>query len=87
VSLLRIVTASNDQVVKIWTVRLDLRKPGIKGLNVTKDGKYASAVADISSLAVLDGTKGHGEGDEGTEATKILICGVGTEVWAHRRGC
>jgi hypothetical protein len=78
---LDVVTASNDQMIKIWNVKVDSRKPSVKGINIIKVGKYASPVADISSLAVFEGAK---NGSYAKDA-KVLICGVGAEVWSYRR--
>lgn len=76
---MHVVTASNDQVVRLWDVMIDPRKPGIKGVAVRKQGRYCSAVADISSVAIFARPRrDHQAGD-----IKILVSGVGTEVWAY----
>jgi hypothetical protein len=65
------VTASNDQVVKLWEVTLDSRKAGTKGISLRTIGRYSSSVADIAGLAVF----------RKDVQLKILVSGVGTEMW------
>jgi WD40 repeat protein len=72
---IRVGSASNDQRVKIWDVVMDLSKPGVEGMDVRKTSNQYSAVADISSMGIFPAA-----GDE-ENAQKILICGVGMEVW------
>jgi hypothetical protein len=74
---LHAVTAGNDQMVKLWNLKIDVRRPGIKGVTIRKQGKYVSAVADISSLAIFSKVS------EEEQMSKVLICGVGTEIWSY----
>lgn len=75
------VTASNDQRIKLWRVNIDLRRTGSRGVKVVKEGAFVSAVADISSLALFPETR-----EEGGETIKLLIGGIGTEIWKHHCG-
>jgi WD40 repeat protein len=68
----QIVTASNDQVVKLWKVTVDPRKAGTKGLRVKRSGRYSSSVADISAITMFGKDK----------EEKVVVSGVGTEVWS-----
>jgi WD40 repeat protein len=70
----RIASASNDQRVKIWEVEIDLTKPGVTGVDVRKKSNQSSAVADISSMGIFPPA-------EDEENGRILISGVGMEVW------
>lgn len=83
VDKLRIVTASNDQRLKVWDITVDLSKRGTSGINVKLARNLASNVADASSLSVLPSVGGKedgsrpGPGDE----VDVLVVGVGMEVW------
>lgn len=66
-----LATASNDQRVKLWELRVDLSIPGVEGLSVKKRGNKHTSVSDISSMDVFI---------EDGEA-KLVICGVGMELW------
>jgi hypothetical protein len=74
---LEVVTAGNDQTVRMWKVSIDPRKRGVKGLTVSRSAKIVSAVADISSLACFPRRYG-----SSGRFNKLLVSGVGTEVWA-----
>lgn len=65
---LRIITAGNDQRVRVWGVRVDLRRPGVEGVEVVREAVGATAVADVAGVAVL------GRG-------RVVAAGVGIEVW------
>ncbi|KAI9838748.1 MAG: hypothetical protein M1837_002346 [Sclerophora amabilis] len=69
---LRIATSGNDQRLKIWSVSLNLDGLGVDGLEVTKDASLPLSVADVSSMDVTR---------EGTGETRVVIAGVGMEVW------
>jgi WD40 repeat protein len=71
----RIVSASNDQRVKIWDVEIDLTRPGVDGVDVRRKSNQFSAVADISSMGIYPVAKGE------ESAHRILISGVGMEIW------
>ena len=75
--VVRVMTAGNDQVVKVWEIIVDSRKPGVNGVNVKQRGKHASAVADIAAIAVLNDGKRH----QRPRQLKLIVSGVGTEVW------
>ena len=72
-----IVSASNDQVIKLWAISIDTGRSGTEGLKVKKAASYTSAVADVSSVAVFS-TNWVGLRHE----LKVVISGVGTEVWS-----
>lgn len=88
----RIVTCSNDQRVKMWEVscNLDLAEPwattesisssegihsGAQALELKKLADEFIDVADVSCMAA-------GGGEDGTEEdTRVIVCGVGMDVW------
>ncbi|KAF2751992.1 WD40 repeat-like protein [Sporormia fimetaria CBS 119925] len=68
-----VLTSGNDQWIRVWEVVVygqGDKDAGADPLAVKRAGKVKSNVADVSSMAVL-GT---------TEATTVLLCGVGMEV-------
>lgn len=71
-----IATASNDQRIKLWRIDIDLGKEGVEGIDVKRVANGYTSVADVSSMALHPA-------DPGSEslATRILICGVGMELW------
>ena len=69
---LRLATSSNDQRLKIWSACVDLSKPGVEGLEITKDSDAYTSVADVSSMDLLT--------DESNEKG-VMVCGVGMELW------
>ncbi|KAI0599926.1 WD40-repeat-containing domain protein [Biscogniauxia sp. FL1348] len=69
-----VVTASNDQRVKVW--RLVGWRNALKVRLL--DDRY-SAVADAGDLEVLDGDGG--EGKEQERDVRVMVGGVGMEVW------
>jgi hypothetical protein len=69
----RLASASNDQRLKTWMLSIDLSKPGVEGLKVTKDGSMYSAIADASCVEVMPG--------DGGEVGGVVIAGIGTEMW------
>jgi WD40 repeat protein len=67
-----VLSASIDQRVKLWDLRIDVTLPGVEGLQVRKVQNVFTSVADVSSMALLqleDGSRG------------VLVCGVGMDVW------
>ncbi|KAI5920732.1 WD40-repeat-containing domain protein [Camillea tinctor] len=70
-----VVTASNDQRVKVW--RLVGWRSGALRLQILDD-RY-SAVADAGDLEVLDG-----DADGGDGGLRVMVGGVGMEVWRLR---
>jgi hypothetical protein len=70
----RILSAANDQRIKIWDIVVDTGMPGADGVEVRKRANRYSAVADISDVGVFPM-----ESDE--KESKILVSGVGMEVW------
>jgi hypothetical protein len=75
---LNIVSASNDQMIIMWHVTIDTRKVGVKGVDVRREGRLYSAVADISSLEVMMLTSMN---PHKTWKRQLIVCGVGTEIW------
>ena len=49
-------------------MRVDLRRPGVEGVEVVREAVGATAVADVAGVAVL------GRG-------RVVVAGVGIEVW------
>lgn len=75
---LLILTASNDQVVRMWNVVVDQRRQGAKALSVKRGPTMRCAVADISSMALFATAQRSMEGNQ----LKVLVAGVGTEVFS-----
>ena len=70
---LKFVTASNDQRLKVWSVDVDLCQGGVEGVTVRKVANVHSSVADVSSMEVfVDNLDGE---------IRVLLCGVGMELW------
>jgi WD40 repeat protein len=78
-----VVTSGNDEWVRLWeVVRNDARKetdstsdghPGGDEIDIKRLAKIKTSVADVSSIAVLDGGKER-------SGARVLVCGVGMEV-------
>jgi hypothetical protein len=79
---LHVITASNDQVVKVWGVTVDSRKPGVKGVNVKRINRHCSTVADIASISVLN----EDQEQKQDGILRVLVAGVGTEMWLRKMG-
>lgn len=67
-----VISASIDQRVKIWDVRVNTKNNGVEGLQICKVQNVFTSVADVSSLSLLQLEDG---------ALGVLICGVGMDVW------
>lgn len=67
-----VLSASIDQRVKLWDVRIDVTVPGVQSLHVRKVQNIFTSVADVSSMALLRLENG---------STGVLVCGVGMDVW------
>lgn len=65
------VTGSIDQRLKLWNVQVDPSLPGVEGLQVRKLQDMFTPVADVSSIAVLEVSRG---------GCAVLVCGVGMDV-------
>jgi WD40 repeat protein len=70
---LRFATSSNDQRLKLWSACMDLSKPGVEGLEITKDSDVYTSVADVSSMDTVN---------DGSDKKGVLVCGVGMELWS-----
>ncbi|KAJ4286274.1 WD repeat-containing protein 6 [Kalmusia sp. IMI 367209] len=74
-----VLTSGNDQWVRLWEVILTEGTDGAgesgDALRIRRVGRVKTSVADVSSMALLDGV---GHADE--IASRVLICGVGMEV-------
>lgn len=73
---LLVATASNDQRIKLWRIDIDLTKEGAEGVDVKKIDNGYTSVADVSSMALYPD-----DVDPKQPATRILVCGVGMEIW------
>jgi len=82
------MTASNDQRVRTWFVRLDAAAgDGVEGLEVKKGRNMYTALADVADMDVVrrsDHSDGNGNGEysrqgEGNVA-RVVVCGVGIDV-------
>lgn len=69
---LRFATSSNDQKLKLWSACVDLSKPGVDGLQITKDSDLQTSVADVSSMDTLT---------DAPDKKRVLVCGVGMGMW------
>jgi WD40 repeat protein len=72
-----VLSASIDQRVKLWDVRVVVTARGVDRVKVSKVQNVSTSVADVSSMALLqleDGRKG------------VLVCGVGMDVWCLQDG-
>jgi WD40 repeat protein len=67
-----VLSASIDQRVKLWDVRIDLTVPGVESLQVRKVQNVFTSVADVSSMSLLQLEE---------NGTGVLVCGVGMDVW------
>lgn len=67
-----ILSASIDQHVKLWEVRIDATLTGVESLQVRKVQSVFTAVADVSGMVLLQLEEG---------GTGVLVCGVGMDVW------
>ncbi|KAE9977637.1 hypothetical protein Vi05172_g5537 [Venturia inaequalis] len=75
-----VATASNDQRIKLWRIIIDLGKEGGEGIDVKRVANGYTSVADVSSMALHPA-----DSDSVQLATRILICGVGMELWNVQR--
>lgn len=66
----RLLTSSNDQRLKSWTLCVDTRKAGVKGFSVTKEANLHTGIADVSCMEVVDSNAGR---------TSVIIGGIGLE--------
>lgn len=74
---LSVVTASNDQRVKLWQLSIDTEKPAVDGIQVRKGSNCFTPVADAATMDLLkDPTSG--------QCHAVLVCGVGVEIWRTR---
>jgi WD40 repeat protein len=72
-----VLSASIDQRMKLWDVRVVVTARGVDRVKVSKVQNVSTSVADVSSMALLqleDGRKG------------VLVCGVGMDVWCLQDG-
>ena len=67
-----VLSASIDQRVKLWDVRIGLTVPGVESLQVRKVQNVFTSVADVSSMSLLQLEE---------NGTGVLVCGVGMGVW------
>ncbi|KAF2754403.1 WD40 repeat-like protein [Pseudovirgaria hyperparasitica] len=72
------VTVSNDQRLKMWSIKVDLDKKGTDRLDACLVEDVPSAVADASSLCVYPDS---GELQQEGVLLRVLVCGVGMEEW------
>jgi WD40 repeat protein len=74
---LRIVTSSNDQRVKEWSLSITDEEDPANGVELKEIGDTFTSVADVGDVALLrDGAEGAGT------ARKILVVGNGMEVFS-----
>ncbi|KAF2741483.1 hypothetical protein EJ04DRAFT_539577 [Polyplosphaeria fusca] len=74
VSKTLVVTAGNDQWVRLWDVQIrgiETRTRDEDMLTVKRVCKMKTSVADVSSMCVIENT---------SEGARVLVCGVGMEL-------
>ncbi|KAJ9661364.1 WD repeat-containing protein 6 [Coniosporium apollinis] len=72
-----VVSSSNDQRIKVWEVMINNGATSIDGVQVRRVANVPTAVADVSSLHILeDGNEG-----DGSARRRIIVCGVGMDIW------
>ncbi|CAG8140062.1 unnamed protein product [Penicillium salamii] len=82
-----VASSGNDHRVKIWSVVVDATQPGTQGINVKFVLDRYSAVADISSLGLVNnkqcsGTSAdHDVAESQTSQAQLVVCGVGMEMF------
>lgn len=69
-----LVTASNDQRTKFWNIKVDLARPGVEGIEISKISKHFTPVADIAAIDSV-------ELSSTSNLRGIITCGVGMELW------
>ena len=69
--LVRLLSASNDQVMKTWEVRFGDLCHGVKDLEVKKGKEYQTEVADVACMEVM----------RAGEERRVALAGVGLETW------
>lgn len=73
----RVLTASNDQRIKLSEISIDLKKRGVEGVRVKRLADEYSAIADVSDMDLLW---------EESVGWRVVVCGVGMEVWRIGEG-
>jgi hypothetical protein len=80
-----VLTSGNDQWVRLWEVSVadsassdhDSCDENTDWMEIKRLGRIKTNVADVSSMAVLTSL-------DGTDAPRVLICGVGMEIVAFQ---
>lgn len=81
-----LVSSGNDHRVKIWSIIVDETKPGTDSISAKFLFDKYSAVADISSLALVP-SRGHdvsadsNASDPQSIQAQLMVCGVGMELF------
>lgn len=65
------VTASNDQILKLWYITIGLGKDGAESMKVIKGPSTPSTIADVSSMDVFGEDRN----------MRIILAGIGMEIW------
>lgn len=76
----KVVTASNDQRVKMWDVNIDLTKQGVDGITVKRGGNVPTPVADVGSMDVLPDENPE-TANNNASLRELVVCGVGMDIW------
>lgn len=79
--VIRILTAGNDQIVRVWDISADLKRLDVEGINVSTTLKLVSDVADVSSVSIFSEIL-----EDDSAPVSVLVCGVGMEVWKIPKG-
>ncbi|KAI9797078.1 MAG: hypothetical protein M1833_005684, partial [Piccolia ochrophora] len=73
-SVFLFATSSNDQRLKIWSLRINLTKPGVSEFQPLLALDISTSIADCSSLATF-------RESQNAATVKVIVCGVGMDVW------
>ena len=66
-------TTGNDQLVKTWAITVDSSRAGVDGIQVRKQDRKCSAIADAACMDVMEETHG--------AARAVIVAGIGIEEW------
>ena len=69
-------TTGNDQLIKTWSVTVDVSRAGANGIEVQKAGKWKSEVADATCMAFVN--------SDSTDEALLVVAGIGVEMWTVR---
>ena len=74
----RFATSGPDQRLKFWLLSVDMERSGAGGLQVVKEANVHTSVPDASCVYTFAGME--------TEGGRIVVAGIGMEVWVAGKG-